>query len=354
MINKSSPIVRFITANYRIAVIILGIGILIFLFFGSETVLGLKPAPIELVIYAYSAQEEALMEGILPAFKEAFQNETGNEIEVEAVFSPSTTLAGKIIQGADVHLAICSSEYQVNLLKAGGLVYRETKSVPLGFSPMVIITREGNPHSITNYPDLGKPGLELLHPDPRSSGAGQWALLTEYGSALLDTSDPSAAGEQLRNIWHNVRLLGSSSRASLNQFEMGSGDALVIYEQDALYAQERQYPLEIIAPPLTLIAQPTAVIIDSNVSTNERKAAQALLDFMAGEQGQDILSRFYLRPEDELNLNTLKDSGFFTVDELGGWQQAYGDEVELLWYYEIEPNLDLQPSPILVQPEDQE
>lgn len=354
MKNNRSPIVRFIAANYRAAVILLGLGILIFLFFGSETVLGLKPAPIELVVYASSAQEEALMEGIIPAFKEVYQNETGNTVEVEAVFSPSTTLAGKIIQGADVHLAICSSEYQVNLLKAGGLVYRETVPVQLGFSPMVIVTRQGNPHGISDYPDLGNPGLQLLHADPRSSGAGQWALLAEYGSVLLDTSDRGEAEEQLRDIWHNVELLGSSSRASLNQFEMGSGDALVIYEQEALYAQERQYPLEIVTPPYTLIAQPTAVIIDSNVSTNERKAAQAMINFMAGEQGQEILSRFYLHPVDELNLNTLKDTGFFTVDELGGWQQAYGEEVELFWFYEIEPNLELIPSPILEKQQDNE
>jgi len=312
--------------------------------------LGLKPAPVELVIYASSAQEEALMDGILPAFKGTYQNETGNEIEIEAVFSPSTTLAGKIIQGADVHLAICSSEYQVNLLKAGGLVYRETNSVPLGFSPMVIITREGNPHSISNFTDLVKTNLQLLHADPRSSGAGQWALLAEYGSALQETSDPSKAEEQLRNIWHNVRQLGSSSRAALNLFEMGAGDALVIYEQEALYAVERQYPLEIVMPPQTLIAQPAAVIIDSNVSTSERKAAQALIDFMAGDQGQDILSRFYLHPIEELNPTTLGESGFFTVEELGGWQEAYAKRVELFWFSEIEPELDNILSPILDQP----
>jgi len=240
MTKNRSPVLSFILANYKFVLITLSVGILIFLFFGSETVLGLKPAPLKVVVYAYSAQEEALMDGILPAFEKAYEDQSGIDVEMDAVFGPSGTLAEQIYEGADVHVAIFSSEAQIEFLKPGGLVYRETQPSVIGYSPMVIITRTGNPYSISDYKDLAKPGLQILHADPRTSGAGEWSLLAEYGSALRQTNNPSAAKEQLSSIWQNVRLLGSSMRAALSLFELGAGDALVIYEQDALFAQGRQ------------------------------------------------------------------------------------------------------------------
>jgi len=354
MTKNRSPIMSFMLANYKLALIILSVGILIFLIFGSETVLGLKPAPLKLVVYAYSAQEEALMDGILPAFEKAYEDETGIDVEMDAVFGPSGTLATQIYEGADVHVAIFSSEAQIEFLKPGGLVYRETQPSIIGYSPMVIITRAGNPHSILDYKDLGKPELQLLHADPRTSGAGEWSLLAEYGSALLGTDNPSAAKEQLTSIWRNVRLFGSSMRAALSLFELGAGDALVIYEQDALFAQGRQYPLEIVQPPNMLISQPAAVIIDGNVTKHERDVAQAFIDFMLGMEGQQIFSSYYLRPVEELNSRSLEEDRFFTVEELGGWSAAYEDGVEQIWLDEIEPHLNLAPSPILVKPESSE
>jgi len=93
---------------------------------------------------------------------------------------------------------------------------------------------------------LAQPGLRLVHADPRSSGGGDWALLAEYGSALLESGDEQAASQQLRDIWANVRQISPSARQALTLFELGDSDALVTYEQDALLALERGVALEVV------------------------------------------------------------------------------------------------------------
>ena len=107
----------------------------------------------------------------------------------------------------------------------------------------------------------------MLHADPRSSGAGQWAVLAEYGSALRDPGDHADSQTmQLLGIWRNVRLLGASARATMTLFELGAGDAFVTYEHDALLAQARGVSLEIVVPSHTIVAQHVAVIVDDNVT----------------------------------------------------------------------------------------
>jgi sulfate transport system substrate-binding protein len=213
---------------------------------------------------------------------------------------------------------------------------------------MVIVTRPGNPRGIARFSDLAQPGLRLLHADPRSSGAGQWAVLAEYGSALQGTGDPATARMQLQAIWQNVRLLGSSARAAMTLFELGAGEAFVTYENDALLAQERGASLEIVVPPRTIVARHVAVIVDDNVTPGELPMAQAFVDYLLSDAGQQVLSRYHLRPAD------LKGEPFpgipqpLTEDDLGGWSRAYIQVVENIWQTEIEPHLDLEPAPMML------
>ena len=138
-------------------------------------------------------------------------------------------------------------------------------------------------------PTWPNPACRLLHADPRSSGAGEWALLAEYGSALPGIGRPcSTPGRQaqLQAIWRNVRLLGASARATMTLFELGAGDAFVTYEQDALLAQERGVPLEIVVPSRTIVARHVAVIVDGNVLPGEVPMAQAFVEYLLSDAGQ--------------------------------------------------------------------
>jgi len=211
-----------------------------------------------------------------------------------------------------------------------------------------IVTRPGNPCGITGFSDLAQPGLRLLHADPRSSGAGQWAVLAEYGSALPESGDQASAKAQLQAIWQNVRLLGTSARATMTLFELGAGDAFVTYEHDALLAQQRGASLEIVVPPRTIVAQHVVVIVDDNVTSRERPVSQAFIDYLLSEAGKQALSRYHLRPADLEGEWFPEISQPLAVDDLGGWSQAYIQVVEVIWQTEIEPRLDLEPAPTML------
>ncbi len=303
-----------------------------------------------LVVYAFSTQEEVLSQAILPAFERAWEAETGLDLRIESVFGPSATLAGQIMLGAPADVAVLSNAHHVTHLKAGRSVDRETQPVIIGYTPMVIVTRAGNPMGIAEFADLSLPpatagtgsGLTLIHADPQRSGAGEWAVLAEYGSAFVASHDQLAAEQQLQAIWRNVRVLGTSARATMTLFELGTGDAFVTYEQDALLAQSRGVPLEIVVPSRTIVAQHVAVIVDANVRRDERAAAQAFLDYLVSEAGQEALERYYFRPAVLESERFTEIPHAFTAEDLGGWQQAYADLVDTLWRTQIEPRLDLE------------
>ncbi len=322
-----------------------GLGVVllaIVIFYSGQALLADSGGPVKLVVYAYSTQEEVLSQAILPAFEQVWEAETGRDLTIEAVFGPSGTLAGQINLGAPADVALLSNEQHVNWLKVGRRVKWATQPVVVSQTPMVIVTRPGNPAGITDFGDLAQPGLCLLHADPRSSGAGDWALLAEYGSAWLELGSQSEAQAQLEAIWRNVRLLAPSARATLTLFELGAGDAMITYEQDARLALARGVPLETVIPPRTIVAQHLAVIVDDNVTLAEQPVAQALVNYLVSEAGQNAFSQYHLRPAQGDNEAFPPLNEPFTVAALGGWSQAYPELVEKLWQGKIEPRLNLK------------
>jgi sulfate transport system substrate-binding protein len=306
------------------------------------------PTPMRLVVYAFSTQEEVLTQGILPAFELMWEAETGQDLTIEGVFGPSGTMAGQINLGAPADVAILSNVQHVTQLKVGRRVRGETQPVVFSHTPMVIVVRQGNPAGIAEYADLAQPGLQVLHADPRSSGAGEWAVLAEYGSSFLPDGDRAAGEAQLEAIWRNVRLLGSSARATMTLFELGAGDAFVTYEQDALLALERGVPLEIVVPSQTIVARHVAVIVDDNVMPGELSVAQAFVEYLLSDAGQQTFARYHLRPVDLESERFPKMAQPFTAEDLGGWSRAYVKVVKTLWQIRIEPRLDLEPAPRLL------
>jgi len=297
---------------------------------------------IHLSVYAFSTQEEVLAQGIFPAFEQAWEADTGMDVVIEGVFGPSGTLAEQIVLGAQADIAIFSNQRHVDWLKMSKCVDQDNNQVMITSSPLVILTRPGNPFGISEFVDLAQPGIQLLHADPGSSGAGEWGLLAEYGNAYLEEGSQKLAESRLRNTWRNVKLLGSSARVTLDLFELGAGDAIITYEQEALLAQGRGVPLELILPKRTILTRHYAVIVDDNITFIERPLAEAFLAFIQSEEGQQILSQYYFRSATgESDLLPVLDQPF-TEEDLGGWSQAYETIIENYWKTEIELGLELE------------
>ena len=331
--------------------ILAGILLLVGAIYIGWTILDGPPAVTRLIVYAFSTQEEVFDQEIFPAFEQFWERETREDIQIEGVFGPSGTLAGQINLGAPADVAIFSNANHVNWLKFGRRVKEDTQPIMIGATPIVIVTRAGNPLNLVEWADLMQPGASLIHADPNSSGVGEWAILAEYGSAYLESGGPEIAQNQVQGIWKNVRLLAPSARSALTLFELGAGDALLTYEQDARLALARGVSLDIVIPSRTIIARPVAVLVDENIKSSERAVAQAFIDFLVGAEGQKIFNQYHLRP---LSLNA---PGFpdldqpFTEEDLGGGAQAYTELVEQLWQTQIKPGLDLEPVPALLNPE---
>ena len=300
--------------------------------------------PLRLVVYAFSTQEEVLTQAIFPAFEQAWETKTGEDLIIEGVFGPSGTLSVDITLGAPADIAIFSNQRHIDWLKYSKCVDRNTEQLMIASTPLVIVTRPGNPANISDFADLIWPGIQLLHGDPKSSGVGEWAVLAEYGSNYLETGNHITAQAQLKKIWQNVRLVGSSARTTLTLFELGAGDALITYEQSAYLAKQRGVPLEIIMPQRTILARHFIVIVDENVTSIERPVAEAFQAFLLNDEGQQILKQYYFRPatiESDLLPELIHP---FTEDNLGGWTQAYNSLIENYWTTEIEPSLELKPT----------
>lgn len=310
------------------------------IYFGGRALLE-RDGAVRLIVYAFSTQEEVLTQAIFPAFEAAWEAETGRPLTIEGIFGPSATLAGQINLGAPADVAVFSNEQDVNRVKVGRRIDRDADGVVVSYTPMVIVTRPGNAAGLADWSDLAQPGLRVLHPDPRSSGAGAWGVLAAYGSELLQSGDAAAAQQQLAAIWDNVQVMSPSARAALTLFELGAGDALVTYEQDARLAQQRGVPLEIIVPPRTILAQHVVVLVDRNLTRTEQPAAQAFIDFLLSDAGQQALVRYHWRPAmpDGSDMPPLQQP--FTVLALGGWPKASADVIDGVWQRQIYPQLDV-------------
>ena len=316
--------------------------VFILLVFSIRSIFSDVEEPVHLVVYGYSTQEETLSQGIFPAFEKFWESNHARDLTIEGIFGPSLTLASQIVLGAPADVALLSDNQHVTYLKLGKMVEESHQPVVVFTSPMVIVTRPGNPLGIKDFVDLAKPGVRLIHADPRSSGAGAWAIFAAYGCRLLDITNEDEAEKTLTAIGKNVKYMAPSARASLTLFETGVGDAFVTYEQDARLALNRHVDCSIVVPPCTVVAKPVAVIVDRNVTHDERLAAEDFLQYLLSEDAQNIFLRYQLRPV------TIASDVFpdliRTVSEgdLGGWAHAHQELIEDLWLREIEPNLNLE------------
>ena len=305
-----------------------------------------------ITLYGFSVMKEVMDKAVIPAFTEKWKREQGEDVRFNASYAGSETITNQILQGVAADFGIFSIERDVQRLVEKGLVKGDWKAgSPQGGvvnqTPFVILVRKGNPKGIRDFPDLAKPGVKLIHPDPDSSGGAQWSILAIYGSELKKSQSESGTPDQaralglLKSVWKNVISTPGSAREARTQFETGYGDALITYELEGLLMKEAGAPFEIVVPRATISSEHPAVLIDKNVTDDERPALDAFMQYLWGDEAQQAFVKYHFRAvtNDAFNDANKEFAHIelpFTVGDLfQGWEHAYPDVIDGVWRKQV-------------------
>jgi sulfate transport system substrate-binding protein len=317
----------------------------------------------ELKIGAYSVVREVMHDGLLPAFGTEWSSRTGRPVAFQESYNASGAQARSIVSGFDADVAILSHEGDMELLVKAGRVKPTWKDGPSGGmitrSLVVIGHRAGNPKAIHDWPDLAKPGVGVLYPDPKTSGGARWNINAIFGSAYLGAKESkgeqgatAAARDLLARVQANVVNMDQSGRQSMANFaERGTGDAVVTYENELLLHNKDKEPIPYVIPPATLLIEGPAAVVETSVASHgNHRVAEAFLEFLLSERGQKIFADYGFRPA---KAEGPAASGaqplppkLFTMADLGGWEkierELYGQQG--LWTTIFAANADARSS----------
>ncbi|MBN1825549.1 MAG: substrate-binding domain-containing protein [Candidatus Eisenbacteria bacterium] len=267
--------------------------------FGARS--GRNGLPRTLTLYCFSGMQDVMEEGVLPAFRAFWLERTGERVEFITTFAGSGTISDRIVERFPAEVAILSSEMDAFRLAERGVVAgptwrRQPRGGVLGRSPMVILVRPGNPSGIAGFADLARPGLALVQPDPLTSGAGEWGLLSVWTAA-------NGAGEEavdlFRGVRRNTAAVAPSAREARAIFLRGEGDALITYESEAIALSNRLGSDAVVRPVPTVVAEAVVIAIDKNVAAPQRSLVDGFLGFLWGEEAQSILAAGGFRAADD-------------------------------------------------------
>jgi sulfate transport system substrate-binding protein len=287
---------------------------------GSDTASGGDGSGGELTLVAYSTPQEAYEE-IIPAFN---QTPEGKDVSFKQSYGASGDQRNAILAGLDTDIAALSLEPDVTALADEGLVAPDwNKDKYDGFvtnSVVVFAVRKGNPKNIQTWDDLVTGDVEVITPNPFTSGGAQWNLMAAYGAQLEQGKSEQEGLDFIKQILENTPVQDASARDSLQTFVGGKGDVLISYENEAIAAQQAGEDIDYVIPDQTiLIENPVAVTEDADPK------AQAFRDFLFTPEAQKIYQEHGYRP---ILKNLANESEFptppdlFEIDKFGGWDKV--------------------------------
>jgi sulfate/thiosulfate transport system substrate-binding protein len=272
-----------------------------------------------LTLVAYSTPREAY-EQLIPAFS---RTEAGKGVSFSQSYGASGEQSRAVQNGLAADVVTLALEPDMTKLVDAGLVAKDWNADEhkgmVTRSVVVLVTRKGNPKNIRTWDDLVEPGVEVLTPNPFTSGGARWNLMAAYGAQLRQGRTHEQAVDYLLRLFQNVAVQDKSAREALQTFVGGKGDVLLAYENEAIIARQKDQPVDYVVPDSTiLIENPIAVLERSGNAT----AAEAFVDFLRSPEAQQTFAEKGYRPVDRPVAATAdfpKPSGLFTIADLGGW-----------------------------------
>lgn len=271
-------------------------------------------------------------------FAKRWKAQTGQKVTIKQSHGGAGKQARSVIDGLEADVVTLALAYDIDAIsEKAGLLPKDWQSrLPNNSAPytsmIVFLVRNGNPKGIKDWDDLARPGVSVITPNPKTSGGARWNYLAAWGYALKrNGGDEGKARAFVTRIYKNVPVLDSGARGATTTFvERGIGDVFISWENEALLAVEEigKGRVEIILPSVSILAEPPVAVIDQVVERRGTRAvAQAYLEHLYLEEGQEIAAKHFYRPRLESvaakYAAQFPKATLFTIDELfGGWQKA--------------------------------
>ena len=291
---------------------------------------------IKLTLGAYTTPREAYGE-IIPLFQKYWKDKTGQTVTFEESYQGSGAQSRAIVEGFEADVTALSLEADITRIEKAGLITHDWRSEPhagmVSTSVVAFAVRQGNPKNIKDWVDLAQPDLQILTPNPKTSGGAMWNILALYGAAKRGkvpgyTADDAGAQKFLLDVLKNVTVMDKGARESITNFEKGVGDVAITYENEVLVGQQTGQNYELIIPTATIRIDNPVAVVDTYVDKHgTREVAQAFVDFLFTRQAQEVFAKYGLRsPDEEVAKATAASyppiSDLFTIDDFGGWKDA--------------------------------
>ncbi|HEX7635687.1 MAG TPA: sulfate ABC transporter substrate-binding protein [Noviherbaspirillum sp.] len=307
------------------------------LVFAAQFAQSAHAAEINLLNVSYDPTRE-LYQDFNKAFARQWKAKTGDNVNVKQSHGGSGKQARSVIDGLDADVVTFALAYDIDEVANRGLLAKDwQKRLPRNSSPytstIVFLVRKGNPKGIKDWNDLVKPGVGVITPNPKTGGGARWNYLAAWGYALKQPGGNEASAKEFAGkLFRNVPVLDSGARGATTTFvERGIGDVLITWENEAILAIKELGPdkFEVVVPSVSILAEPPVAVVDKAVDKHgTRKVAEAYLQYLYSDEGQEIVARHYYRPINDTiakkHAAQFPKVKLFTIDEVfGGWGKAH-------------------------------